>query len=78
MDEEEWVSNENETLYQKKVQANTIAEGLIFTEDSPRKNCNGRSLVLHTEIWKESRNNHVTIRYTFYEKLVTFPMVFHA
>ena len=62
--------------------ANSITPGIKFTTDLPSANATGKAPMLDTAVWvepgdKQSGTGDV-IRYTFYEKPATAPLVFHA
>ena len=64
------------------IMANNITKGIKFTVDLPRDNPDGKSPMLDSAVWVERGTSEPgkgdRVRYTYYEKETSSPLVFHA
>ena len=58
--------------------AEKLMPGLKFIKDLSEMNESRKCPMLDIQVWVESKEDHCTIRHTFFQKSVTLPLVFHA
>ena len=58
--------------------ADKLMPGLKFTKNLPEMNELRKCPMLDIQVWVGSKEDHCTIRHTFFQKSVTLPLVFNA
>ena len=52
--------------------------GLKLTQDLPKNHALCKCSMLDFQVWAQDMGTHVIIRHTFYQKVTTSPLIFHA